>query len=128
MSNKVDLTELARLLDAALASDNPSVKKALRNFMLVASIAEAESNTKAGPFQDLFRKMDILEERMNNMERQSLKDAYTTEWKYNDWSRYINDPKVRYGGSTNQGTYTTTTTDSTMTLLDAYLNGGTKKG
>jgi len=125
MSNDVDLTELARLIDAALASDNPSVKKALRNFMLVASIAESESEAVSGPFQNIFKKIEILEDRIDMIERRALKD----EWKYSDWSQYINDPQIRYGDvyASKSKSYTTTT-DSTMTLLDAYLNGGTKKG
>ena len=52
MSNKQedhDLYQLASIIDAALTSDTPAVKKALRNFLLVASIAEANEDSPKGP-------------------------------------------------------------------------------
>jgi len=63
MSNPedIDLNHLAKLFDAALASDNETVKRTLRNFMLVASIVEAEEVTTATPFGDLLRRVEALE-------------------------------------------------------------------
>jgi hypothetical protein len=53
------------MFDAALASDNPAVKKALRNFMMVAAIVHTqelnEDERLAGPFETLLKKVQDLE-------------------------------------------------------------------
>jgi hypothetical protein len=53
-----DITEFARMFDAALASDNPSVQKALRNFMMVAAIVHAQEDDERqmGPLETLVKK------------------------------------------------------------------------
>lgn len=60
-----DIKEFAQMFDAALASDNPTVKKALRNFMMVAAIVHAqelnEDERLAGPFEALLKKVQDLE-------------------------------------------------------------------
>lgn len=60
-----DITEFARMFDAALASDNPAVQKALRNFMMVAAIVHAEEQTGEerlmGPLETLVKKVADLE-------------------------------------------------------------------
>ena len=37
-----NIEEFAKMFDAALASDNPAVKKALRNFMTVTALVHAQ--------------------------------------------------------------------------------------
>jgi hypothetical protein len=59
--NEQDLYEFAKMFDAAIASDNPAVKKALRNFMLIAAISEAENTSETGPFQGMFDRLSNLE-------------------------------------------------------------------
>jgi hypothetical protein len=68
--DSTDIQELARLIDVALASDNPSVKKALRNFMLIVSIVDSENteSTMQGPFRELFNKIDQLGRRIEKLE------------------------------------------------------------
>lgn len=60
-----DISEFAKMFDAALASDNPAVKKALRNFMMVAAIVHTqelnEDERLAGPFETLLKKIENLE-------------------------------------------------------------------
>lgn len=62
-----DITEFAKMFDAALASNNPAVKKALRNFMLIVS---------KGPFSELFRKIDSLTRRIEILERNDYNKTY----------------------------------------------------
>lgn len=64
--NEIDLYQFAKLFDAALASDNPSVKKALRNFLLVASIVEAEEG-QVGPMSTVFERVDSLERKVDEL-------------------------------------------------------------
>jgi hypothetical protein len=49
-----EMEQLVKLFDFALSSDNPSVKKALKNLLLLVSIVEPEENNKApGPLSQL---------------------------------------------------------------------------
>ena len=89
-----DIREFAQMFDAALASDNPAVKKALRNFMMVAAIVHAEEQTGEerlmGPLETLVKKVADLErmvyELQNNRsykEHKYYKDYYSNPtWVY----------------------------------------------
>jgi hypothetical protein len=61
-----DITAFAKMFDAAIASDNPAVKKALRNFMMIAALAESEKDI-TGPFESLFNRMDALEREIQSV-------------------------------------------------------------
>lgn len=66
-----DLETLIELFDTALSSDNPAVKKALKNLLLISSLVNSEisDNEKfQGPLkrlfdgvQDLHRRIDVLQ-------------------------------------------------------------------
>lgn len=52
------------MFDTALASDNPAVKKALRNFMMVTALVHAQEDDNErtmGPFETLLERIDALE-------------------------------------------------------------------
>ena len=56
-----DLENLLKLFDYALSSDNPAVKKALKNLLLVVSIVEPQEDaTKPGPLAEIKRELQIL--------------------------------------------------------------------
>lgn len=81
-----DINEFARMFDAALASDNPSVKKALRNFMMVAAIVHAqelnEDERLAGPFETLLKKVQDLESMVRELQNnRAYKDNYRDYYK-----------------------------------------------
>lgn len=78
-----DIHQFAKLFDAALASDNPAVKKALRNFMMVSAIVEAEdADRKPGPFQQVLDQVNDVKKRLSKIEREMSNkyswDQYTT--------------------------------------------------
>lgn len=78
--DEFDIQQFAKLFDAALASDNPSVKKALRNFMMVASIAEAEHTaTSPRPLSQVLEKVDILEGRLQAVEKELMNGHYARQ-------------------------------------------------
>ena len=66
-----DVREFAQMFDAALASDNSSVKKALRNFMMIAAIVHAEQGEERlmGPLETLVKKVYDLENIVRDMQR-----------------------------------------------------------
>jgi hypothetical protein len=81
MSEEVDLQHLAKMIDAALSSDNPSTRKALRNFLLVASITEAESDSYIkGPFTSLFDTLESLEKQMASLRQEVEMTRGTPDW------------------------------------------------
>lgn len=86
------------MFDAALASDNPGVKKALRNFMMVTAIVHAEEQTgegrPMGPLETLVKKVADLERMVyeihtKQMTEKSYRDYYkdyigtNPTWVYN---------------------------------------------
>ena len=73
------------MFDAALASDNPSVKKALRNFMMIAAIVHAEEDGDErvmGPLETLVKKVADLELIVYKLQNErSYKDQYKDYYK-----------------------------------------------
>jgi len=66
-----DLETFVDLFDTAMSSDNPTVKRAFKNLMMVAALAEAENGTKTGPLRNLVEKMKSYENRLAALEWQS---------------------------------------------------------
>ena len=116
MSNDVDIHELAKLLDSALASDNPSVKKALRNFMLIVSIVDSEfsESTIKGPFSELFNKIDQLSKRLDKLEYTDYNRAY----KGTQISPYTN-PYTTWVSTSGSGTYLTNSVNTSSGITNA---------
>jgi len=87
--NEVDLYELARLFDAALASNNRSVKKALRNFMLVASIVEAEEiSAGPGPLASILSRISTLEKEVITINQAARYKDYNDGQYFNGIGRW----------------------------------------
>ena len=111
-----DIREFAQMFDAALASDNPSVKKALRNFMMVAAIVHAqelnEDERLAGPFETLLKKVQDLE----SMVYQLQNNRSYKEHKY--YQDYYNNPSWVYQPNTSVSTTSGTSVDKVW--VDEY--------
>ena len=105
------------MFDAALASDNPSVKKALRNFMMITAIVHAEEDGDErvmGPLETLVKKVGDLERMVYDIHtKQMTRDSYKD---YKD--KYYTD---YYGTNpTWVSTYpNTSTTSSSQTWKDS---------
>jgi hypothetical protein len=82
LMNDFDLTEFAKMFDAALASNNPSVKKALQNFMMIAAIVHAQdqnqTNRITGPFETLIKQVGQLQRMVSDM--QATQKYYTNQY------------------------------------------------
>jgi hypothetical protein len=82
----VDIKEFAKMFDAALASDNPAVKKALRNFMMVAAIVHAqeldETERLSGPFETLLKEVSDLKRMIYELQNsRTYKDQHRDIYK-----------------------------------------------
>ncbi len=63
-----EMEDLVKLIDYALSSDNPAVKKALRNLLLIVSITEpVEENSRPGPLANMQRDMSSLRSLVNDL-------------------------------------------------------------
>ena len=109
MDKDVDMEQFAKILDAALASNNPSVKKALRNFMLVASIAESEtSSAQNGPFTSMLKQIGDLKNRLDRLEYENIKKYTNSVRSYTDYGDYYKTYKNSISSWTDDIKTTTT--------------------
>ena len=95
------------MFDAALASDNPSVKKALRNFMMVTALVHAQEDGDErvmGPLETLVKKVADLERMVYEIHTKQM-----TEKSYRDYYKDypVNNPTWTYAPNTS------TTSDTT---------------
>lgn len=101
-----DIKEFAKMFDAALASENPAVKKALKNFMMVAAIVHAEEHNaderEMGPFETILRRLDQVE----RVARKAYNQKYNTSPYRDEYYRnmYENSPTWVYSPNTSSST------------------------
>jgi hypothetical protein len=107
-----DLKEFAQMFDAALASDNPAVKKALRNFMMVAAIVHAEEvgdERIMGPLETLVKKVGDLERMVYDIHTKQM-----TEKSYRDYYKDYIGTNPTWGYNPNTSTTSGTTWKDTL--------------
>ena len=127
-----DINEFAKMFDAALASDNPTVKKALRNFMMVAAIVHAqelnEDERLMGPFESLLKKVQDLESMVRELQNnRAYKDNYRDYYKdyVNTNPTWVYSPNTSItttSGATNWNSSSYTATDISELLKDLTFN------
>jgi hypothetical protein len=107
-----DIQEFAKMFDAALASDNPGVKKALRNFMMVAAIVHSQEDDDderlAGPFETILKQLADLQRQVSSIERQ----------RHSTTATYPSSPYDNTWVYTGSNPYTTSTTSYTTSVKD----------
>lgn len=100
-----DLEKFVDLFDTAMSSDNPAVKRALRNLLMIAAMVDAENPaTQSGPLRRLVEDIKNLNNRITNME--SKQSWAPPAWPYNPGTSTPSVPAGPYP-------YTTTTTTTT---------------
>lgn len=67
--NNEELRTFVRLFDTAMTSDNPTVKKAFKNLMIVSALVNAETpEFSKGPFEsmvdDLYTRISLIEKQL----------------------------------------------------------------
>ena len=111
-----DIEEFAKMFDTALASDNPAVKKALRNFMMVTALVHSQEEVNneerlMGPLETLLKQINELQRRVTRIEydkssTRSYPSPYDNTWVYN-------------------GPYPTVTSDATTSSNTEWKYNGT---
>ena len=123
--SEIDLEQFIQVLDHALATDDPKIKKALKKFLFIAALA-MEGDPEPGPFTGMFEEMDDLRKRIRALEtakqdNQTVYDWYgsssgTPTWKYSGGTSTV--------GTTGYIPTTTTTTGGTVTNTGTITSGG----
>lgn len=71
----IDLETFVDLFDTALSSDNPAVKKALKNLMLITTMVQSEISPEQrmnGPLRQVIDDIKNLNRRLNSLESQRI--------------------------------------------------------
>ena len=119
MSDDIDFDQLIDLLDRALVSDDPKVKKALKKFLFITALA-TEDTEESGPLRDLISRIEALEAKVNS-----------GGWGGYQWPPTTNTPMWYTSngtgvivGSTGNTTASTTTTfaDTTSTYTSSSID------
>lgn len=124
-----DIEKFIELFDTAMTSDNPTVRRAFKNLLIVAALVDSETAPRStGPLRGLYNQIDELRNRISKIEMSKYSNTpygtintvgtypstNTTTWTVN------NIPPITYSvGNTGAMGYSTTT-------LDSVFNGLTK--
>lgn len=103
-----DLDKFVELFDKAMTSDNPTVRKAFKNLLMVAALVDSEAETrKIGPLENLVKSMRNLEQKVTQLEMASYmyKNTITTTPGMTPGTT----PVPYYGTTWTAPSYTTTT-------------------
>lgn len=73
-----DLERFVNLFDTAMSSDNPTVRKAFKNLMMVSALVESENqDPKIGPLRGLLKSVENLQQRVSSLEvNNNMSKAY----------------------------------------------------
>lgn len=93
-----DLENLLKLFDYALSSDNPAVKKALKNLLLVVSIVEPQEDAgKLGPLAEIKMELQILRNEISILKNNVRGGNYTHPPAYPSYPAYPYTPNTSGG-------------------------------
>ena len=117
-----DLENLLKLFDYALSSDNPAVKKALKNLLLVVSIVEPQEDvSKPGPLAEIKMEIQLLRSEIAKLKNDfnvipSARPS-TNPYQYPSYPSYPNTSGgLPWIGTRPGGTWTTTSTSSSGSI------------
>lgn len=85
MKDDLSLEEFVKMLDFALTSDNPAMKKTLKNMVMLYSLIDSENShsKNEGPMEGVLRRVEYLENKLEKLEY-----AYTNKMSTNDYTYY----------------------------------------
>ncbi len=118
--NSDDFEQFITLLDAALASDDPKITKALKKFMFLVRLNISDDEMEEGPFTKMMETIDSLQRRVSQLENPNN----FTQTDIKDWGTTTTTPQWIYQPTytTSGGTYTVPNTSSTSVTLSGTTN------
>jgi len=125
MDEQFDIIDFAKMFDAALASDNPAVKKVLRNFMMVAAIVHAEDQTGEerlmGPLETLVKKVADLEVIVHSLRNTTSIDRDYQRNYYSNYPTWAYNPNTSVTSTSGTTTWNESTDDIFKYLKDIKI-------
>lgn len=113
-----EFNQFITLLDAACASDDPKITKALKKFMFLVRLNISDDEMETGPFTKMMETIDSLQRRVSQLEQPNN----FTQTDIKDWGTTTATPQWIYQPTTT--TYGTSTTPITTTGTNITLQGG----
>lgn len=69
LDEQFDIEKFIDLFDTAMTSDNPTVRRAFKNLLIVAALVDSETPPRmAGPLRGLYKQIDELRDRVSKIE------------------------------------------------------------
>ena len=113
--NSDDFEQFITLLDAALASDDPKITKALKKFMFLVRLNISDDEMEEGPFTKMMETIDSLQRRVSQLENPN---NFTQTDINDDWTQTTSTPQWIYNPTiTTAGTSYTNITPNTSTNI-----------
>jgi hypothetical protein len=110
-----EFNQFITLLDAACASEDQKIKKALKKFMFLVRLNITDDEMEPGPFTKLMETIDSLQRRVSQLENAGNNTFTTTDIK--DWGTTTTPQWIYQPTYTTGGTYTVPNTSSTNITL-----------
>lgn len=122
-----EFNQFITLLDAACASDDQKIKKALKKFMFLVRLNITDDEMEPGPFTKMMETIDSLQQRVSQLENAGNNTFTQTDIK--DWGTTTTTPQWIYNPTiTTAGTYTVPSTSSTNITLQGVGTGSSCTG
>lgn len=116
-----EFNQFITLLDAACASDDQKIKKALKKFMFLVRLNITDDEMEPGPFTKMMETIDSLQQRVSQLENAGNNTFTQTDIK--DWGTTTATPQWIYNPTTTTGgTYNVPNTSSTNITLQGGSN------
>ena len=110
-----EFNQFITLLDAACASDDPKITKALKKFMFLVRLNISDDEMETGPFTKMMETIDSLQQRVSQLE--NANNSFT-QTNIKDWGTTTTTPQWIYNPTiTSAGTSYTNTTPNTSTSI-----------
>ncbi|MHA1289806.1 MAG: hypothetical protein ACTSPB_20680 [Candidatus Thorarchaeota archaeon] len=125
-----EFNQFITLLDAACASDDPKITKALKKFMFLVRLNISDDEMEEGPFTKMMETIDSLQRRVSQLEQPNHFTQTDSDWTQTTSSpQWIHQPTYTTGGTyTVPNTTTSSGTSITLTGGSSTTLGGSCTG
>lgn len=119
VDEQAQLKAFIEILDQAYLSENPAVKDALHQLMMITILCHGHKKSKRGPFKELFNKIKRVEDKLDNLKLDNLK---LDRGDYNDFEKMIEDLKYYTSDNTKPHQWGTTIKNWPGTVGSGYAS------
>jgi hypothetical protein len=121
-----EFNQFITLLDAACASDDPKITKALKKFMFLVRLNISDDEMEAGPFTKMMETIDSLQRRVSQLEQPANNFTQTDikDWGTTTTPQWIYNPTITTAGTSYTNVSPNTSTNITLTGTTNTTLGG----